>query len=235
MTESYRNEPATQGATPGGGRSFGYGGWLALGFAPVSLAVYFCMKQLDGTVSMLVARYLYGNETWSRYTSSIPDLLLTTVLITTAAAYSLFRYRASRGHIDSVTLACKLLAYTAPLSFLAKTILKIVFGRTSTREWLIAPQPHDFHWFQGGGSYSGFPSGHMAVFTAILAVIWRLLPRYRGGCMAFLLLMGLALIMTNYHFVSDVIAGTYLGLLVELFVWRIVTMRESRTGKELKP
>lgn len=232
MTEPFRIEPAPPAAPSGGGRSSGYGKWLAYGIAPLTLVVYVCMKRLDGAVSLLVAHYLYGNETWTRYTSSIPDLLLATVLITTTAAYTLFRYRTARGNVDSITLTCKLLAYTAPFSFLAKTILKIVFGRTNTREWLLAPQPHGFHWFQGGGAYSGFPSGHMAVFTALIAVIWRLYPRYRGGCLAFLLLMGLALIMTNYHFVSDVIAGTYLGLLVEFCVWRLI-VGNNRNFREI--
>lgn len=212
-------------ATRSGEHSFDYGVSVAYGSVPLALLVYLCIDHLDRTVSMLVMRYLYRNESWSRYTSSIPDLLFMTVLLTTAAAYSLYRYRFSRGANDRTTLTCKLLAFVAPASFIAKSVLKFVFGRTNTREWLLAPQQYGFHWFQGGGNYSGFPSGHMAVFTALTAVIWRFHPRYRGVCLAFLLLMALALILTNYHFVSDVIAGAYLGLLVELCIWRIV--RES--------
>jgi membrane-associated phospholipid phosphatase len=215
---------AVKDAIRNGGHSFGYGVSVAYGSVPLALLVYFCIDHLDRTVSMLVLRYLYSNEPWSRYTSSIPDLLLMTVLLTTAAAYSLYRYRLSLGAVDRTTLTCKLLAFVAPVSFAAKSALKYVFGRTNTREWLLAPQEYGFHWFQGGGNYSGFPSGHMAVFTALTAVMWRLHPRYRGGYLAFLLLMAVAMIVTNYHFVSDVIAGAYLGLLIELCIWRI--MRE---------
>lgn len=208
---------------PSGRHSFNYAEYVAYGSVPLAVLVYFCVDYLDRAVSMLVMRYLYSNEAWSRHTSSIPDLLFITVLLTTVAAYSLFRYRSSRGTVDQMTLTCKLLAFVAPASFITKSVLKYIFGRTNTREWLQAPQQYGFHWFQGGGNNSGFPSGHMMVFTALIAVLWRLQPRYRGGYCAFLLLMALALIATNYHFVSDVIAGTYLGLLIELCLWRIIT------------
>ena len=210
-------------ATRIGGHSFDYGRCIAYGSVPLALLLYFCIVYLDRAVSMQVMRNLYSHEPWSRYTSSIPDLLFLTVLFTTAVAFSLFRYRLARGAVDQTTLTCKLLAFVAPISFIAKSALKNIFGRTNTREWLLAPQQYSFHWFQGGGNYSGFPSGHMAVFTALIAVLWRLQPRYRAWYCAFLLLMALALIVTNYHFVSDVIAGAYLGRLVEVCIWKIMT------------
>lgn len=174
---------------------------------------------------MFVARCLFGIEIWSAYASSIPDLLFLTVLLTTAAAYSIYRYRLSRGHVDPTTLSCRMLALAGPFSFLAKSALKQLFGRINTREWLQFPNQYGFHWLQGGGNFSGFPSGHMAVFTALAAVMWRHHPRYRGWYLAILLLLALALILTNYHFLSDLIAGAYLGLLVEICIWR--TMGET--------
>ncbi|HEX9079728.1 MAG TPA: phosphatase PAP2 family protein [Desulfuromonadaceae bacterium] len=200
---------------------------LLAALVPVGLATYFCIGHLDIPVALLVRSCLSGYRSWSRHTSSIPDALLTLVVLVTVGAYSCYRYRMSRGSLDLATVTSKMLAVAAPLSFLAKAVLKYVFGRINTREWLLAPHEYGFHWFNGTDRYSGFPSGHMAVLTALIAVLWRLHPRYRPACLALLLLLGLALIATNYHFVSDVIAGTYLGLLVEAGA-RLVVGRDGR-------
>lgn len=205
------------------GHAANYEKWIAYGILPVALAVYVCIKYLDRDVALLVQRQLYGNELWARHTSSLPDLLFGTVLFTTSACYILFRYRVSRGVVNLNTHTCMLLAVVAPVSYGVKSALKYVFGRITTREWLLSPGQYGFHWFQGGGAYSGFPSGHMLVFTALVAVMWRLYPAYRKGYFVFLLCMALALILTNYHFVSDVISGAYLGFLVEGCTWRIMT------------
>jgi membrane-associated phospholipid phosphatase len=55
----------------------------------------------------------------------------------------------------------------------------------------------------------------MLVIGALLAAAWRFYPGTRALCLATATLLGIALVATNYHFVSDVIAGAYLGLLVE--------------------
>jgi len=200
---------------------FSYNSFLLMGFIPVVLAVWYCVRHLDTGLALYVKQHAFGNSAWARYTSSIPDALLYISLSVTTLACAGFWYRASHARLDATTLTCKLLACAVPLSYAAKSILKYVFGRINTRVWLIAPHEYGFHWFQGSEQYSGFPSGHMAVFTALIAVFWRLHPRLRGVGLAMLLLLAGALIATNYHFLSDVIAGTYVGLLAEVLAWHI--------------
>jgi membrane-associated phospholipid phosphatase len=100
---------------------------------------------------------------------------------------------------------------------LAKLIvppLKFVFGRT----WPIYHHPsfiydgvYGFNFFHPGPAYESFPSGHMASVCALVIVLWMYYPRLwpvyavcAGG------LAG-ALILGNYHFLSDVIAGAFVG------------------------
>ena len=189
---------------------------------PVALATYCCIGHLDIAVAEFVRQYLYTSKGWRHLTSSIPDTLLIAVACVTAGSYAMFRYRASRYGMDATALMFKILAVTAPVSYIVKSFLKYAFGRINTREWLHAPQEYGFHWFSGVGRYSGFPSGHMLVVTALGAVVWRFNPRYRPACMGALLVLALAMIATNYHFVSDVIAGTYAGLVVEECVCRVM-------------
>jgi membrane-associated phospholipid phosphatase len=93
-------------------------------------------------------------------------------------------------------------------------MLKHLFGRMNTRAWLENPVDRSFHWFHGGGEYSSFPSGHMAVFTTLAVACWLIFPKYRAACLAAIVGLGIALIATDNHFLSDVIAGGYLGLVV---------------------
>jgi membrane-associated phospholipid phosphatase len=148
--------------------------------------------------------------------------LLILVICVTVGSYSLFRYRASHHGIDAPAVMYKMLTAAAPASYIVKSFLKYAFGRINTREWLHAPQEYGFHWFSGVENHSGFPSGHMLVVTAMVAVAWRFHPRYRPACLGLLMMLALAMITTNYHFVSDVIAGAYVGLVVEACTCRLV-------------
>jgi membrane-associated phospholipid phosphatase len=69
----------------------------------------------------------------------------------------------------------------------------------------------------------------MAVFTALMVAISRYFPQYRSVCYGFLFLTGMALIVTEYHFFGDVVAGVYLGLVVDRVTHKILTV-SCRTG-----
>lgn len=192
---------------------------------PVTLATYLCVGYLDIAVADFVRRCLYASKGWARYTSSLPDALLVLVICVAAGSYALFRHRLARYGIDAPALMYRMLAIAAPAAYCTKSVLKWIFGRINTREWLMTPQEYGFHWFHGGERFSGFPAGHMLVLTAIAAVVWRFHPRGRPACLALLGLLALALVATNYHFLSDVIAGAYAGLLVEACTWRMAGRR----------
>lgn len=191
---------------------------------PVILATYLCMHYLDTGLAVLVRNLLFANRGWSRYASAIPDVLLLLVVFITVTATFLYRSRVAGDRIDSSAVMYKMLALAAPLAFLTKTAFKYVFGRITTREWLLVPQDSGFHWFDGGEQFVGFPSGHMLVITAIVAVLWRFQPRYRPAYLTMVVLLAVALVATNYHFVSDVIAGSYAGLVVEVCLFRKVAL-----------
>ena len=105
----------------------------------------------------------------------------------------------------------------------AETILQNTFGRSSTKMWLLYHQPPQFYWFQSHDGYGCFPSGHMTVFTALLMLLGGLYPRLRWLWILALCALALALIATDYHFLSDVIAGAYLGMIVVYFVNKKLT------------
>jgi membrane-associated phospholipid phosphatase len=189
--------------------------WLSAGgFLFAAILVAFSAEFLDARIALWFDRLLRSDPLLSRFTSRIPDLLLPAVLVLSGAMWAMYLRRVRRGSRDEKTRFFLLSGTAMPVAFVTKQMLKYVFGRMNTRAWLENPEDLSFHWFQGGGVYSGFPSGHMAVFATLAAACWFFFPKYRAASLAVLIALGFALLATDYHFLSDVIAGGYLGLAV---------------------
>ena len=195
----------------------------ALGICVLSMPlVLFCIFFIDNPLALLCHAW-FRHGRFSPPSVDLPDLLLPIVCAGTALAWlAFFGFRArgdGRRDLDFYAL----LGITMPLAFLVKTALKPLFGRISTRIWVAAPVPTPFHWFHGTDAYSGFPSGHMLVFTVVAAALQVHDSRHRGLYGLGLALLGAALVATDYHFLSDVLAGACLGWLLHacaLALWR---------------
>lgn len=124
------------------------------------------------------------------------------------------------------------------ISTLATTIvkdqLKFAFGRTWPDTWgpgivsFLRDNVYGFHFFQSGKSFQSFPSGHAAVAAAVLSVVWILFPKRRVICAIGVVAVDIGLVALNVHFLSDVVAGTFLGLSTGLFtvaLWRASELR----------
>ena len=88
--------------------------------------------------------------------------------------------------------------------------LKFFFGVPNPAAVLHGTK-HPFN-LLSGSSNSSFPSGHMVLAAAFAGVFMRL---YRTSILPFSLLLLIAavlLIVGEWHFVSDVIAGTFVGV-----------------------
>jgi membrane-associated phospholipid phosphatase len=104
-----------------------------------------------------------------------------------------------------------------------KNQLKYVFGRTWPDSWnsQIVSFVHDnvygFNFFHHGLSFESFPSGHAAVTASVMTILWILFPRQRtlwGLCVC---AANAGLVLLNLHFLSDVLAGTFVGISTGLF------------------
>ena len=113
-----------------------------------------------------------------------------------------------------------------------KNELKYGFGRAWPETW-VAHNPsliHDgvfgFFPFHGGAGWASFPSGHMTAvtaFTVVIALCWRpgwVLVAVASG------LVAIGLLGLDYHFVSDMIAGSALGSGVALGLVRLSAQTE---------
>jgi len=115
-------------------------------------------------------------------------------------------------------------AMSLAISDIIENWLKFAFGRTWPETWvennpsLIRDGVHNFNPFHGGPGFAAFPSGHMVAICAIMSVFWLRHPRFRliyAICIATIFIGELG---ANYHFVSDLIAGGFLGFSVGLII-----------------
>ena len=189
-------------------------------------------QYLDIRLAEFVSEKVGYGFIFSESVSNLPDLLFLMVCVITVASWTGRLYEAGKSAQGWVLNFLEHIGLAVPFAFILKELLKGLFGRTNTRIWLLHPDLSGFHWFHGGGDFGGFPSGHMAVFTVLMLGIGRYFPRLRPVCAGLLFVLALALIVTQYHFFSDIVAGAYLGVIVDLLACRgLAYFRDSNKLK----
>jgi membrane-associated phospholipid phosphatase len=114
-----------------------------------------------------------------------------------------------------------------------KNVLKFVFGRTWPETWVqnnpsfIHGGIYGFNLFHGGEAYQSFPSGHMTAICALVSVLWIYYPRLRSICLIVMSAVLVSLVGTNFHFLSDVISGAFVGTSTGLMVTILFARRAS--------
>lgn len=99
-----------------------------------------------------------------------------------------------------------------------KNFFKFAFGRTWPETWIndnpsfIRDGVYGFNPFHGGKGFAAFPSGHMAVTCFAMTVLWICYPRLRAAYAVVIAVVAIGLMGANYHFLSDVVAGGFLGV-----------------------
>jgi membrane-associated phospholipid phosphatase len=172
-------------------------------------------------------RFLQFVRPLHRATENIPDILPHLVGIGTILMWAIYFYRWHKKKNDVKTKFLLLAATALPAVYLIKTFFQFSFGRTSTRLWLTAGKPLVFHWFKGFETGS-FPSGHMTVFTAFGTAVLLYYPQHLRLVLIILSILGLSLIITDYHYLSDVIAGAYLGFITTYSLWYLLDKRRNK-------
>ncbi|MGA2025692.1 MAG: phosphatase PAP2 family protein [Syntrophobacteraceae bacterium] len=201
-----------------------FGGFVAFAALIISGCLY-----LDIRLAEFVSEKVGFGFLFSEHISNLPDLLFLMVCIITFASWTGRLWQAGKHAKGRMVNFQEHIGLTVPLAYVLKDLLKELFGRTNTRIWLLHPDRLGFHWFHGGGDFASFPSGHMAVFTVLMLGIGRYFPRLRPVCAGLLFVLALALLLTQYHFFSDIAAGACLGVIVDLLTWRgLANLRGSK-------
>lgn len=187
--------------------------WL-LSLAATSLASAISYLWLDQPIALLVHMQFPHADAFARLTH-IPDPLIPLAVI----AFIVLGLRRLSGrplaNFHTATLICSISLIMAEAT---KDKLKYVFGRTWPETWVqnnssfIRDGAYGFNLFHGGAGYGSFPSGHSAVICAVISVLWVFYPKLRTVYLMVFLAVAIGLVGANYHFLSDIIAGAFVGV-----------------------
>ena len=187
--------------------------WL-LSLATASTASAISYLWLDQPIARLVHVQLPHHDAFARLTY-IPDPFIPLAVITFIGLGLWILSGRSLSKIHAATLVCSISLIMAEAT---KNQLKFVFGRTWPDTWIqnnpsfIRDGVYGFNPFHGGAGYESFPSGHSAVTCAVLAVLWMFYPKLRAIYLLVFIAVATGLIGANYHFLSDIIAGAFVGI-----------------------
>jgi membrane-associated phospholipid phosphatase len=135
------------------------------------------------------------------------------VILSTESAVILFLVlaRLVRGHIsafgETLAIAClaSMCAYV-----INDHVLKVFFGVQNPADVMHGAK-HSFNLWIGSDN-SSFPSGHMVLAGAFAGVFMRLYTASIWPLSALLLIAAGLLLVGDWHFLSDIIAGAFLGI-----------------------
>lgn len=194
-------------------RAFGLRKWI-LSLVGTVVAVAISYQLIDRPVALFFHNIVARPETFAKLTyAPDPMVPLACFVFVILGLVSLSGRVLSR--IENCTLLCSLSLIVAELT---KIHLKLVFGRTwpdtfrNSNPSFLRDGVYGFNFFHGGHAYASFPSGHTAVTCAVISVLWIFYPKWRWLYALVVLAVAIGLIGANYHFVSDVIAGGFVGI-----------------------
>jgi membrane-associated phospholipid phosphatase len=187
-------------------RSFQY--WL-LGLAICIVSVIVCVIYVDRPVAEFVNRNLRPTAIFLMFGRALRPLIVVVPIGLLYLVGSGCWVIAGR-RLSSWTRTLLLCSWSLVWALAATVVLKQIFGRTSALHY-IQHDVYGFYPLRGGPVDDAFPSGTAAIATAIIAVLWLLVPRLRTLWALTLVLIAVALVVTNNHFVADVIGGSFLG------------------------
>jgi membrane-associated phospholipid phosphatase len=199
----------------------------SIALAVCLVAVLVCYFWIDRSVAFFVHRHHFNDIKVLRWLTYPPpevqtwSPLILTMLAVRRAWGPLKRWQ------KVLLIACASLIVTDQF----RVCLGDVFGRYWPETWfhdnpsLIGNGTYGFHPFQRGDDLGSFPSGHAARILSFVVVWFMAVPRSRATGAVVSLAMLLSLVLMNYHFVSDVIAGAFLGAIIAAYAVHLARLQ----------
>jgi membrane-associated phospholipid phosphatase len=186
--------------------------WL-LALALCVAAVGVCIAYVDRPLAEWSEAHVRHTEFWTALNLALYPFLLIVVaalFFLLGCGISLISGRPLRPW-TGIPILC---SWATMWAIASEIILKRIFGRGWADPTFVRDRLYGFHFLHGETHWDAFPSGTATVSFAILAVLWILKPRWRAAGTATVALLCAAVVIGNYHWLSDVIAGGFLGVTI---------------------
>jgi membrane-associated phospholipid phosphatase len=184
-----------------------------LAFAATAIMVVLCIAYVDRPAAEFSDLYLRHTAAWTWIDRALAPLDLT-VAVALLFVFGCGIWSWSGRLLPSWTRTPLLCSWAAVWATVASFIFKRIFGRAWPDPAFVQNHIYGFRLLHGGPHWHSFPSATAVISAAIVSVLWILQPRWRMVGVLTVALLCIAVVITNYHWVGDVIAGTFLGTFI---------------------
>jgi membrane-associated phospholipid phosphatase len=187
--------------------------------------VAFAFKHVDLPVLAVLAPFSHHIARLGDHLGSVVILSLEAMVFLALSVARILRGTISRlGRALAAACVSSICVYAINAS-----VLKVMFGVVSPGD-VLTGSAHVAHLFHGTPD-SSFPSGHMALAAGFAGVLMRHYPKFVVPLSGLLAVVAGLLIVGSWHFVSDVLAGAFIGLTTGLLAAEVWLAHErSRTS-----
>lgn len=184
----------------------------------------FSMIFIDRSVLLLVHKQLPTG--WHIFFKKVTrfgkgDIWIGGSLVIAVGGYMLHRYgkkTALHERWRSVSRKASFVLVSLLVSGLLLNIVKTIIGRLRPR-FFLAEGLYGFQPFNFDFGMNTFPSGHSQTIWAAMVSLSLLFPRFKIPFLLFAVLVAASRVFVSAHFVSDVLMGSYLGLLLTFYIY----------------
>jgi len=196
-------------------------------WASLILVLLLCllsMLYIDRQVLLLVQNELPAQ--WRHFFSSITGLGEGNIWLTVSGTVAVISYLLQR-HGKSSTLRHRGKAFLAKglfvflsiiFSGLLVNIIKIMIGRLRPA-YFLADSTYGFQPFNFDFGTNTFPSGHSQTVWALMVSLSLLYPRLTIPFLSFAATVAASRVLVTAHYLSDVLMGSYLGVILTLYIY----------------
>lgn len=202
--------------------------WL-LALAGTAVATVAAYLWLDRPIALFSHAHI-SNPDMFAVATHIPDPFMPAAVIVFAAVGIWVLSGRALAKPQLTALLCSISLIVAETT---KNQLKYIFGRTWPDTW-VNNNPsfiHDgvfgFNFMHGGIGYTSFPSGHSTLTCSLLSVLWIAYPKFWPLYLLVYLAVVIGLLGADFHWLSDIIAGTFLGI---SYGWMTVALWRTRAA-----
>lgn len=109
---------------------------------------------------------------------------------------------------------------TVAISGLSADLMKYIAGRTRPKLYF-NEHLYGFDFFRWEHAWTSFPSGHSATAFSVAVFLAILYPRWRFTALFGALLVAFSRLILAQHYISDVIAGSFLGTVSTVLLYNL--------------
>lgn len=198
-----------------------------LAFAATAIMVGVCIAYVDRPAAEFFDMHLRHTTAWVWIVRALARLDLT-VAIALLFLFACVIWSRSGRLLPLWTRTPWLCSWAAVNATVASFVFKPIFGRARPDPEFVQNHLYGFRLLHSAPHWHSFPSGTAMISVAIVSVLWILQPRWRAPGILIATLLCVAVVITNYHWVGDVVAGTFLGAFIGWMTVRVATTGECR-------